>query len=350
MPLSTLTAVFGQANDRILLAAFEQLAEGVIVADREGRLVFVNAAATKIHGVRKLDVTPDDYTEAYDLLTADGQPHPPEELPLARAVLKGETVIDAHWKIRRPDGSVVDAIGSAKPVFGEDGGQVGAVLTLSDQTRELAARHELDAALAAKETLLYEVNHRVKNNMALVVSLLRLQSRSIEDGAARAAFADLAGRITTLGNMHRRLYETGGHDALEIVGFIAETITDSVQALSQDGDIELNIKTSGRADLNLDSAVPLVLALNELVLNSMKHAFGDTDEPVITVEIEAEPHQLTILYHDNGCGLPESPPARGKGIGRALIQNLSSQMKATVETKNSPQGYCVHLLVPLADG
>jgi PAS domain S-box-containing protein len=122
-------------------AILGQLMEGVIVTDADGRITFVNAAASRVHGVTHLDVLPHGYTAAYRLLTEDGDPYPPEELPLARAVLRGETVVDARWQIRRPDGTTVLATGSASPLHDAAGRMTGAVLTLRDDTaREQAER------------------------------------------------------------------------------------------------------------------------------------------------------------------------------------------------------------------
>jgi PAS domain S-box-containing protein len=122
-------------------AVLGQLAEGVIVTDPAGRIVFVNEAAARLHGVARLDVAPEDYSETYHLFTEDGRPYPPEELPLARAVLRGERVSDERWLIRRPDGTEVLAIGSARPLRAPDGAAIGAVLTLRDDTaREAAER------------------------------------------------------------------------------------------------------------------------------------------------------------------------------------------------------------------
>lgn len=337
----------GLSNDRILLSALEQLAEGVIVADDTGRLVFVNSAAAEIHGVKRLDVEPDDYSEAYQLLTSDGAPYPSHDLPLARAVLKGETVTDAHWKIRRPDGRIVDAVGTARPIYNEAKEQVGSVLTVSDRTEEFAALHERDAALAAKEAMLFEVNHRVKNNLALVSALLRLQAKSVSDPEAQAAFRDLSGRITVLEDLHRRLYQTGGHTEIEIVSFLSENVTDSARALSMDKQIRNKVRSSGTATLPVDRAVPLALALNELLLNSVKHAFADTAEPEIRIAIEVRDATLKIVYEDNGCGLPETPAASAKGIGRALISNLSAQLDATMEVETDRDGFCTTMVIPL---
>src|SRR4051812_14859698 len=127
-------------------ALLDQVPDGLILADEEGRIVFVNAAAERLHGVRRLGVAPDGYAEAYSLFTLDGLPYPAEQLPLARAVA-GETVIDARWRIRRPDGGEIVAIGPARPFLDEAGRRRGAILTLRDDS----ARHAAELALAESE-------------------------------------------------------------------------------------------------------------------------------------------------------------------------------------------------------
>ena len=124
-------------------AILGQLAEGVVVTDPDGRITFVNDAAVRLHGVERMDVGPDDYAQTYHLFTEDGQPYPTHELPLARAVTNGETILNARWRIRRPDGSEVLAVGNARPVYKADGGRIGAVLTLRDETARVEAENRL---------------------------------------------------------------------------------------------------------------------------------------------------------------------------------------------------------------
>jgi PAS domain S-box-containing protein len=115
----------------------------VIVADAEGRIIYVNAAAARMHGVAHLEVPLENYSATYNLYTEDDRPYPPHELPLARAVLAGESVEEARWRIRRPEGSDILAVGSARPLFGPDGRQTGAVLTLRDETARDSAERAL---------------------------------------------------------------------------------------------------------------------------------------------------------------------------------------------------------------
>jgi PAS domain S-box-containing protein len=111
-------------------AVLSQLMEGVIVTDAQGRIRFVNEAAERLHGGARLGVAPDEYADAYHLLTEDGDPYPPDQLPLARAVLHDEVVAEARWRIRPENGPEVLVQGNARPVYTDSGEKLGAVLTL----------------------------------------------------------------------------------------------------------------------------------------------------------------------------------------------------------------------------
>lgn len=145
-------------------AILGQLTEGVIVTDVHGRITYVNEAAERLHGVSLLGVGPDDYSDAYRLLTEAGEPHPPRELPLARAVLKGETVLEARWRIARADGAEVMAIGSAKPFSDPHGHALGAILTIRDDTDRQRAERALQAASKRLDAIL--------NNTRMAVFLM----------------------------------------------------------------------------------------------------------------------------------------------------------------------------------
>ena len=129
-------------QEAYLRLIFEQIDEGVIIADAQGQLTLVNQAAERLHGVKLLGVPPEGYAQTYSLFTEAREPYPSESLPLARAVRYGETVVSERWRIRRPDGSEVVAIGSARPLFDGDR-QIGAALTVRDDTGRLSAENAL---------------------------------------------------------------------------------------------------------------------------------------------------------------------------------------------------------------
>jgi PAS domain-containing protein len=111
-------------------ATLRQMSEGVILTDETGRITFVNDRARDLHGIAVLDVEVDDYSATYQLLTVEGAPYPPAELPLARAVLHSEHVHNARWRIRRPDASEVLVEGSAQPVLDERGQKIACALIM----------------------------------------------------------------------------------------------------------------------------------------------------------------------------------------------------------------------------
>ncbi len=168
-------------------AILAQLAEGVIVTDASGAITFVNEAAKRIHGVADLHVTPDEYASSYNLFTEGGQPYPPKELPLARAVLRSEVVTDARWTIRRPNGSRVVAVGSARPVHSPDGEKLGAVLTLRDETARVKAEAELR-----------ELNENLETRVAETLAERNLLATIFETTDAFVQVADLDFRFLAI--------------------------------------------------------------------------------------------------------------------------------------------------------
>lgn len=172
-------------------AILGQLTEGVIVTDTEGRITFVNEAAERLHGVKLLGVGPDDYTDAYRLLTETGEPYPVHELPLARAVLNTETVLDARWRIARQDGNEVLAIGSATPFRDPQAKPLGAILTLRDDTD----RHRAENALASTSKRL----DAILNNTRMAVFLMDDRQQCVYANTAAEkltgySFAQMQGR------------------------------------------------------------------------------------------------------------------------------------------------------------
>lgn len=153
-----------------------QLTEGVIITDATGAITFVNEAADRLHGVARLGVTPDAYASTYSLWTVDGAPYPPLDLPLARAV-RGETVLDASWLVRRADGAEVRAIGSARPILTDGGEQLGAVLTFRDDTE----RHRVEQSLH-DETRALETLNRAGAALAAELDLERVMQMVSEAG------------------------------------------------------------------------------------------------------------------------------------------------------------------------
>lgn len=111
-------------------ATLRQLSEGVILTDAMGKITFVNDMAREMHGVALLDVEVDDYSKSYQLFTLDDAPYPYADLPLARAVLNDEFVLNSRWKILRPDGTMIKVEGNAQPIYDDTQEKIACVLVI----------------------------------------------------------------------------------------------------------------------------------------------------------------------------------------------------------------------------
>jgi len=328
-------------------ALLRQLSEGVIVTDPEGRITFVNEAAARLHGVVRLDVAPEDYPATYSLFTMDGEPHPADTLPLARAVRDGETVIDAHWRIRRPDGTDVLAVGSAQPFYAEDGTRLGAVLVIHDDTARFAARQALAEALTAKEFLLQEVNHRVKNSLQLVMSLLMLPATKDSSAEVNQVLTDASRRVSIVADMHRRLYDTGRHDRVEICQYLSELAGQTVTSLDHGGRVRLALDCPGDVIVPVDHAVPLGLAVSELLTNALKYAFAGRAGGTIALSVHSDGKRITIGVCDDGNGLPDDfDLATAPGLGMRLVTALTEQTGGGVTIEPAAQGTAFRITLP----
>lgn len=170
------------ASERSAILA--QLAEGVIVTDAAGAITFVNDAASRIHGVADLQIAPESYATRYNLYTEQGEVFPASELPLARAVLRDEVVTNERWVIKRPDGTRVVAVGSARPLRGLDGAKLGAVLTLRDETARVTAEADL-----------HELNETLENRVTTALAERNLLATLVETTDAFIQVLDLDYRI-----------------------------------------------------------------------------------------------------------------------------------------------------------
>lgn len=319
----------------------DQLAEGVIVADADGRIISVNRAAEELHGQVRLDVMPDGYSDSYALLTMDDLPYPPDDLPLVRAVRKGESVVEVPWKIRRPDGSVIIAVGTARPVRNAAGVQIGSVLTMRDETLRVRAEQELLEALRIKDALLYEVNHRVRNSLQIVSSIIALPLKRVQDELARETLALTQQRIEVISTIHRSLYELGKHDEVDCIALLPDLCKQVVETYSVQEAIGFICDMRGELVLPVSKAASVCLAVTELITNACKHAFHGRSPGVVRLLLDGATDQVLIRVEDDGIGMPVVfGKSEHRGIGMILVDSLARSLAADIRIDSDPSGTC----------
>ncbi|NJS39399.1 MAG: PAS domain S-box protein [Rhodobacteraceae bacterium] len=320
-------------------AFLNQLGEGVIIADVAGRIIFVNDLARQLHGQARLGVGPEQYSETYRLFTMAGDPFPIEDLPLTRAVRHGEITRDTRWRIRRADGTEILAIGNARPLYDDHGRHIAAILTIRDDTQRHADEQALEELVRAKDVLLHEVNHRVKNSLQLVTSLLSLQASRSQHDDVRQGLLDASKRIAVIARIHQRLYSTGDHDAINLGELLCDLARDNVSAHGGDGQIAI-ITDCDSFNVGLDQAVPLALCATELITNAVKYAFAGRDTGTIRLSAKRSADgSVEIIVADDGIGLPpDFDPRQSPGLGMRIVNALVSQLRADFDVASSAAG------------
>ena len=189
-------------------------------------------------------------------------------------------------------------------------------------------RGQLEDSLLQKDMLLKEIHHRVKNNLAVIGSLLELQSSSMEDGKAKAAITEGQNRVRSIALIHQRLYQHENLAAIELSSFVKD-MTSEVSGIFKTPGQKINTDIQiPEILLDIDTAVPLGLIMNELLTNSFKYAFTAGTEGFIHISLSSPvPGNYTLEYADSGPGLPVTfDLKKNKSLGLRLIHRLSTQI------------------------
>ena len=195
------------------------------------------------------------------------------------------------------------------------------------RNRELA--RTLERSLHEKGVLLSEIHHRVKNNMAIISSLLRLQARHSDDEGVKSILMDSQNRIRSMALVHEKLYRTKDLADINFRDYVQELLSHLIQTFDKEIDLDLDLDVS---KLDIDTIIPCGLILNELVTNSLKHAFDGVDSPRISVSMKEVDGRFRLVYTDNGTGVPDHvdfPPTGSLGL--QIISMLAIQLDGSVE-------------------
>jgi len=208
-----------------------------------------------------------------------------------------------------------------------------AVLIGIDITQRKQAEDKIQAALWEKEVLLKEIHHRVKNNLQVISSLLKMQSRSITDPSILEIFKESQSRIHSMALIHEKLYQSEDLARINCAEYIHSLTSHLYRCYHvSPRNIQLEVKVP-QISLSLDAALPCALIINELVANALKYAFPDRLSGKISIELDINVKNCYILkVSDNGIGLPKNIDWENtQSLGLRLVRTLSQQLGATVE-------------------
>jgi len=211
--------------------------------------------------------------------------------------------------------------------------------------RLVAARtHDLSAALEQKTALLHEVDHRVKNNLQVISSLMLLKARRTPEGEARDALQGMAERIGALSTAHRMLYSEGDCTHFNLGDFAAEFLSDVNAGLDHETRrVEAEVEPISVAAA---MAAPLALLIHELTANALRHAFPDAREDRVSITARRTESGMRLTIRDDGVGIAAAAP-NPAGFGRNLVEMVVRQLRGTIAWVDAGPGTHVQIDIPL---
>ncbi|MBZ0207474.1 MAG: nitrate- and nitrite sensing domain-containing protein [Flavobacteriales bacterium] len=209
----------------------------------------------------------------------------------------------------------------------------------------LQEKEKVEQANARIRTLIREIHHRVKNNLQVVSSMLRLQSGTIADEQLQQVFAQSQGRVASMALIHEKLYKGDDLAQVDLSQYIKELFAELVQLNKVRESIRYRTAIDPDLVLDLDTMVPLGLILNELITNSFKHAFTEGQEGFINLRIHRADHdQFDLHYSDNGGGIPKEKLNTDSGtLGHSLIESLVEQLNGFMTLESDATGTRYHI-------
>lgn len=203
--------------------------------------------------------------------------------------------------------------------------------------QELARKNAIiKDQLHEKELLLREIHHRVKNNLQVVSSLLSIQSRGIADEKAREAVQDSRQRVKSMALIHQDLYRDGDLTGVPMRNYVDRLVNGLVGSYAKEASVRVVMDVQDIA-LDVDTAVPIGLILNELITNAIKYAWPDGRPGTLTVSLKEQEGRLVLSVADDGVGMPAAgAPAKGSGFGLNMVRTFSGKLNAEWEVAGPP--------------
>jgi PAS domain S-box-containing protein len=306
----------------------EALPAALYTTDAAGRITFYNEAAVELSG-RRPNLGSDEWCVTWRLYWPDGTPLPHDECPMAITLKEDRAVRGKEAIAERPDGTRVPFLPYPTPLHDASGALIGAVNMLVD----ISQRKEAESQ---QRLLFAELNHRIKNNMQMLQSLLNAVRRETSSADARAALSDAAQRVGAMAAVQKVLYQTNNASRYQAKEFIGAVCSSARQGFGKHIAIEC---AADDGELSNDTAVPLALIVNELVTNAAKHGVNGRGEGSIKVCLRKDADSFLLQVEDDGPGF-ELTETRRRSSGLGLVMGLVRQIGGNFKVQRVPGARC----------
>ena len=330
----------------ILANAVESSNDSIITESLDGIITSWNKEAENIYGYSAEEILGKDTS----ILESDNLKG--EIKKLIDRIKQGIKIKNYETTRIKKDGTLIDVSLTLSPVFDISGKLTAVSIIGRDITERIKAEKSLAKAEAARKK---EIHHRIKNNLQVISSLLDLQADKFEDENVREAFRESQSRVVSMALIHEELYKEEGTDTLnfsEYIKKLAESLFQTYRLSSKN--IHLNMDLEENTLFDMDTAVPLGIIVNELVSNSLKHAFPGREEGEIRIKLRREENgecinsieeskkegckstSFALIVSDNGVGIPENLDIEDlDSLGLQLVITLVYQLEGKLELKRN---------------
>jgi PAS domain S-box-containing protein len=310
---------------------FENAVEGIFQTTRQGQFLTANKAMARMWGYNSSEDLIAD--TAYLVQYAYVDPEFP--LEFARQLEREGEVSGFEAELQRKDGGTFWVSLNARVVRNGEGEVLYYEGTAKDITSGREAQEQIRASLHEKDVLLKEIHHRVKNNLQIISSLLHMQSHYISDPRDVDLFRTSMDRIKSMALIHEKLYRSGNLARIFFPDYVKDLTNDLLHIYGLGKDLTVSLKIDP-ISLNIDNALPLGLIINELVSNSLKHAFPQKMDGNLGVRLRCEGDDITLTVSDDGVGLPgEMDFTDTQSLGMQLVVALVEQLDGTITLESS---------------
>lgn len=296
---------------------------GIYKADQSGSILFANDSIVKIFGYNtKEEIKDMNISSLYKNIND-------RDIVLKKLNDYGK-LEDYEVEMVKKNGSVLNILTNATK-----NGETISSMTM-DITDKRKAQNEIKKSLQVKDMLLKEIHHRVKNNLMVISSLLSLQSRYIKDEASKSIFKDSQNRARSMALIHELLYQSNDLKRINFGSYINKLTNELFSIYVTDPN---NIKLYMDIDdvmLDINTAIPLGLIVNELLSNSMKHAFPNNKQGKIDIKFRLNDGNYSMIVSDNGVGFPQDYNIQNSDfLGLKIVNSLTEQIDGEIKIEVS---------------
>ena len=322
---------------RQLSRATEQSPIAVVITDRNGTIEYVNPQFESVTGYALHEVLGSN-----PRILQSGQTTAAVYADLWKTLQAGETW-RGEFHNRKKTGELFIEHAVIAPILDSTGAVTHFVALKEDITDEMRRQNELQSALQEKTALLNEVHHRVKNNLQVITSLLRLEAGRATESATRSVLEEMKGRIRSMALVHETLYRSGNFAGVELHRYLQQVASGAFRAqTSTGGNVRLVLELEP-VTASMDLATPCGLLVNELISNCVKHGFGHGGSGEVRVALQASDSSAAgarrwcLRVSDTGVGLPiDFEERRSHSLGLQLVSDLAGQIGGSLVIEPGP--------------